>query len=128
MDGNRAFDGSGILIAHYAPFDMGVLARCLRAYRISWRPSLYYACTCAMGRACYPHLENHKLDTLCAHLGLRLAHHHAGSDSLACAKLLLDYLDHGIKVEKYIRQYDLAERRTQRYFPKARPREAGPRR
>jgi DNA polymerase III epsilon subunit family exonuclease len=119
---------SGTLIAHNAPFDMRVLAHCLHAYHISWRPLTYYACTCAMGRACYPHLENHKLNTLCEHLGLGLAHHHAGSDSLACAELLLDYIGHGIKVDRFLRQYDLAERRTQRCFPKARPREAGSRR
>jgi DNA polymerase III epsilon subunit-like protein len=119
---------SGTLIAHNAPFDMRVLAHCLHAYHISWRPLTYYACTCAMGRACYPHLENHKLNTLCEHLGLGLAHHHAGSDSLACAERLLDYIGHGIKVDRFLRQYDLAERRTQRCFPKARPREAGSRR
>ncbi len=111
---------SGILIAHNAPFDMRVLTHCLQAYQLAWKPFAYYACTCAMGRACYPSLQNHKLGTLCEHLGLRLSHHHAGSDSRACAELLLDYMEHGIKVDRFLRQYDLAERRTQRAAPKAR--------
>ncbi|MFH1879469.1 MAG: exonuclease domain-containing protein [Bacillota bacterium] len=30
---------SGVLVAHYAPFDMGVLDKCLRAYGVGWQPS-----------------------------------------------------------------------------------------
>lgn len=97
--------GSGLLIAHNAPFDMRVLAKCLNAYRIHWHPYSYYACTYKMGRSCYPHLENHKLDTLCSFINLELDHHHAGSDSRACAELLLNYLQHGLKVELFLRQY-----------------------
>jgi DNA polymerase-3 subunit epsilon len=116
--------GSGLLIAHNAPFDMGVLAQCLSAYQIEWQPFTYYACTCVMGRACYPDLENHKLDTLCDYLGLALDHHNAGSDSCACAELLLDYMKHGLKADHFLRRYDLEQHRTQRHFPKAKPSEA----
>ena len=45
---------SGVLIAHNAPFDMSVLAKCLNAYHIDWQPYAYYACTCQMGRKCFP--------------------------------------------------------------------------
>ena len=45
---------SGMLAAHYAPFDMGVLEKCLRAYGIAWKPYARYVCTCAMGRAAFP--------------------------------------------------------------------------
>jgi len=116
--------GSGLLIAHNAPFDMGVLAHCLNAYHIEWQPFTYYACTCSMGRACYPYLENHKLNTLCEYLGLDLTHHNAGSDSRACAGLLLDYIGHGIKVDRFLRRYDLEQCRTQRHIPKAQPTES----
>jgi exonuclease, DNA polymerase III, epsilon subunit family len=112
--------GSGVLIAHNAPFDMGVLSYCLNAYQIEWQPFTYYACTCSMGRACYPRLENHKLNTLCKHLSLELDHHNAGSDSRACAGLLLDYIGHGIEVDRFVRCYDLENRKTQRHYPKAR--------
>ena len=103
---------SGLLIAHNAPFDMGVLTQCLNDYHIDWQPYIYYACTCVMGRACYPNLNNHKLNTLCEYLQLELDHHCAGSDSRACAELLLDYIHHGFKPERFLRRYDLAQRRT----------------
>ena len=45
---------SGMLIAHNAPFDMSVLAKCLNAYHIDWQPYAYYACTCQMGRKWLP--------------------------------------------------------------------------
>lgn len=116
--------GSGLLIAHNAPFDMSVLAQCLSAYQIEWQPFTYYACTCVMGRACYPSLENHKLNTLCEYLGLDLDHHNAGSDSRACAELLLDYTRRGLMVDRFLRRYDLKLRRTFRNFPKVQPSEA----
>jgi len=105
---------SGLLIAHNAPFDMGVLAQCLNDYQIAWQPFACYACTCAMGRACYPNLSNHRLNTLCDYLHLDLDHHNAGSDSRACAELLLDYMRRGLNPERFLRRYDLAQRRTLR--------------
>lgn len=111
----------GILIAHNAPFDMGVLAHCLNAYQIEWKPFACYACTCLMGRSCYPNLPNHKLNTLCDFLRLELNHHNAGSDSRACAELLLDYMCHGLEPKLFQRWYDFAQRRTLRTPPKAQP-------
>jgi DNA polymerase III subunit epsilon len=98
---------SGTLAAHYAPFDMGVLEKCLKAYQIAWRPFVNYTCTCVMGRAAYPRLFNHKLNTLCDHLGIELDHHHAGSDSRAAALLLLDYISRGLDVKRFTRRYSL---------------------
>ncbi len=103
---------SGLLVAHNAPFDMGVLAKCLRAYCIDWRDTVWYACTCRMGRRVYPQLPNHKLDTLCAYLDIDLDHHQAGSDSRACAEILIDCLDRGADIEAFRREYDLVNRRT----------------
>ena len=103
---------SGLLIAHNAPFDMSVLSKCLRAYGIQWQASTEYACTCQMGRRCYPQLPNHRLNTLCTYLDIDLDHHQAGSDSRACAELLIHYLNRGIDVGKYRRNYDLLHART----------------
>lgn len=103
---------SGLLLAHNAQFDMSVLAKCLHFYNIAWRPSADYACTCTMGRVCYPDTENHRLNTLCDRLNIELDHHNAGSDSSACAKLLLDYLGCGICIEDHIRSYDFTRIRT----------------
>jgi len=105
---------TGILIAHNAPFDMRVLAQCLGAYGIDWQPFAKYACTCTMGRACYPELSNHKLNTLCAYLDLNLDHHNAVSDSRACGELLLNYMRRGLNIGRYVRRYDLLQRRTLR--------------
>lgn len=103
---------SGLLIAHNAPFDMSVLAKCLRDYGIRWRPSVSYACTCQMSRRLPPHLPNHKLNTLCDFLGLELDHHRAGSDSLACGEILLHHLHSGADLTPFIRTYDLITIRT----------------
>lgn len=104
--------GSGLLIAHNAPFDMSVLSKCLRGYGIRWRSNADYACTCQMGRRCYPELPNHKLNTLCGYLGIELDHHRAGSDSRACAGLLLRYLEQGLDIGNFRRRYDLIHART----------------
>ena len=104
--------GSGLLIAHNAPFDMSVLCKCLLAYRIRWRARVDYACTVRMGRQCCPSLPNHKLNTLCEHYGTALDHHRAGSDSRACAELLLRYLEQGVDIARFRRSYDLFHMRT----------------
>ena len=107
----RAMDGA-VLVAHNAPFDMGVLSKCLRAYGIHWKRTAEYACTCRMGRVCCPEFENHKLNTMCGELGIELDHHQAGSDTHACAELLLYYISRGLDVGRFIRRYDLMAGRT----------------
>ena len=98
---------SGLLVAHNAPFDLSVLAKCLRDYGIAWRPCVHYVCTCQMSRRLLPQLPNHKLNTLCDFLGLELDHHQAGSDSLACGEILLHHLRSGVDIRPFIRTYDL---------------------
>ncbi len=107
-----SFFESGLLIAHNAPFDMGVIARCLSAYDISWRERVNYACTCRMSRKLMPFLPNHRLDTLCSCLGISLIHHNAGSDSRACAELLLHMLRLNPDMGQFVRAYDLSAMKT----------------
>ena len=110
-DWERVMSG-GLLVAHNAPFDMSVLAKCLLDYGVAWRPTARYACTCQMGRRLMPELPNHRLDTMCDRLGVPLDHHHAGSDSRACGKILLQYLEDGMEIERFVRTYDLRSCRT----------------
>lgn len=108
----RPMMDSGLLVAHNAPFDLSVLSKCLRAYGIAWHPTIPYACTCQMSRKLLPQLCNHRLNTLCDYLDLRLDHHHAGSDSRACGEILLYHLRSGATIAPFLRTYDLLETRT----------------
>ena len=110
----RPLMDSGLLIAHNAPFDMSVLAKCLRDYGIAWHARVPYACTCQMSRRLLPQLPNHKLNTLCDYLDLGLDHHHAGSDSRACGEILLHHLDSGADLRPFLRSYDLIHICTER--------------
>lgn len=103
---------AGILVAHNAPFDMGVMARCLRAYCLDWERYVPYTCTVRMTRAALPKLCDHKLNTLCAYWDIPLDHHRAESDSLACAEVLIRCLNAGLPVGRFLRTYDMKDMRT----------------
>lgn len=96
---------SGVLIAHNAPFDLGVLSKLFRRYGIEKTPD-FYGCTVQMGRKFLPQAPNHKLNTLCDLLQIPLDHHNAASDSHACAELLCYYLSMGFPVEEQIKKWD----------------------
>lgn len=98
---------SGILVAHNAVFDLGVLKKCLHAYGIAWKGTVRYICTVQAGRRILPQMS-HKLNILCDHYGITLDHHQAESDSRACAEILLRYMESGADVDTYIRTYRLA--------------------
>ena len=102
----------GRLVAHNAPFDMAVLAKCLAAYGIRWRRTAEYIDTVRVARRAFPRLPNHKLNTVSDWLGLELDHHDAGSDALACAGILLASGTAGVDVGEFVRTYDLAARKT----------------
>lgn len=80
-------DGANVL-AHNAAFDTSVLRATLDLYGLEW-PDLRYWCTVAMSRRVWPHLANHKLDSVAGHCGIPLRHHDAASDALACAHVAL---------------------------------------
>ena len=98
----------GVLVAHNAVFDLGVLRRCLTDYGVSWKKSVPYLCTVQMGRRLLPGMS-HKLDALCAYYGIALDHHRAGSDSMACAQILLRYLESGAEPSQFLRTYALLQ-------------------
>ena len=98
---------SGMLVAHNAPFDMSVLAKCLRDYGIVWKRRAGYCCTCQMARRLMKGLPNHRLNTICYELDIELDHHDAGSDARACAEVLRWLLPKG-DISSFARQYDMA--------------------
>ena len=98
---------SGILVAHNAGFDIGVLRKCLDGYEIEWKPSVKGVCTVVMGRSLLPGIS-HKLNDMCDYFGICLNHHRADSDSHACAEILLRYMEQGADPEKYIRTYRMS--------------------
>lgn len=97
---------SGILVAHNAVFDMGVLKKCLVAYDVSWRDSAKYLCTVQIGRRVLPGIS-HKLNVLSDYYKISLNHHNAASDSEACARILLKYIEAGTDVNSFIKTYNL---------------------
>lgn len=101
----------GVLCAHNAPFDLGVLGRCLRDYGVQWSSCCDYVCTCQMGRRLLPDAPNHRLDTLADCLHLPLRHHNALSDTQACAGLL-QYYQTKADLSPFLRCFDLRSLRT----------------
>ena len=99
---------SGILVAHNAVFDLGVLKKCLRDYGISWKSTAKYCCTVQMGRRLVPGIS-HSLNVMCGYYGIALNHHQADSDSHACAEILLKYFASGAQEREFIRSYRLED-------------------
>ena len=97
---------SGVLVAHNAQFDMGVLRQCLHDYHIGWKPKAKAICTVLIGRSILPDIS-HRLNSMCEYYGIGLDHHKADSDSHACAEIFLRYIKCGTPVEGYIKEYDM---------------------
>lgn len=84
---------SDIVIAHNAPFDIGVLRTTLDHFGLAC-PEFDYLCTCQAAKRIWPDLPNHKLNTVAAHIGHEFYHHHAQSDAEAAGRVLLAMMKH----------------------------------
>ncbi|MEJ2514292.1 MAG: 3'-5' exonuclease [Gammaproteobacteria bacterium] len=93
---NPYLEEADFLVAHNAPFDMGVLAGCCETYRLApvRRPSV---CTVRVAREVWG-IYPTKLPDVCRHLGIGLKHHDAASDASACAGILVRALGAGWRV------------------------------
>lgn len=87
------------LVAHNAPFDLSVLSKTAGSYKIDLAP-MEYLCTLKLTRNYLPELDHHRLNDVCDYYGIPLDHHHAGSDSVACAEILLRLMAAGYPVER----------------------------
>ena len=103
----------GLLVAHNAVFDLSVLKNCLDDYGIDWKPYVRYVCTVQTGRSVLPGMS-HKLNVLCDYYGISLDHHHAASDSRACAEILLNYLQEGADIRNHIRTYSFSKEKRRK--------------
>ena len=90
------FIGEDVLIAHNAPFDMGVL-RSTSAHIGVELPQLHYACSLAISRKTY-NLESYRLNAVAYAIGHEeFDHHDALADSDACARIIIHAADrHGV--------------------------------
>lgn len=83
------FIGDDVLIAHNAPFDMGVLRESAAAVSHPL-PELQYSCTLAMSRRAFPGLDSHRLPAVAYRVGWEeFKHHDALEDSRACAEIVI---------------------------------------
>jgi DNA polymerase-3 subunit epsilon len=80
--------GAAFIAAHNASFDRGVLSACCAVAGIA-PPELPFVCTVRLVREVL-RLPRAKLSLVCEGLGIPLVHHDAGSDALACARLVLE--------------------------------------
>lgn len=79
---------SQILVAHNASFDINVLRKTLRHYKLPI-PSARYYCSYQIARLTWPESPKYSLDYLCNQIGFEFCHHKADADAEACAKVLL---------------------------------------
>ncbi len=82
------WEQADLVIAHNVSFDLRVLFACARRANLVPEPR-WHACTVALSRNRWPDLPNHKLNTVCSKLNIRLTHHDALSDASACAGVYL---------------------------------------
>lgn len=88
LDFMLRFIDSDVLIAHNAPFDMGVLRASAAAIEAPL-PDLNYACSLAISRKTY-NLESYRLNAVAYAVGHEeFDHHDALADSDACARIII---------------------------------------
>jgi DNA polymerase III subunit epsilon len=83
----KPFIGSLPLVAHNAPFDMGVLRAVLEWYELAI-PELPYFCTLALARQTWPGLQSYALTALAERFGIIYNAHNALDDAMTCGKLV----------------------------------------
>lgn len=79
------------MVAHNKGFDESVLRHTLAAYGIAW-PGYEFHCTLQAARRLFPRdrIGNHRLPTVCHHLGIEFDNHHdALADAEGCARIAL---------------------------------------
>lgn len=77
---------NGVIVAHNAAFNLNVICKTLKNYKISI-PDIYYLCTLELA-ILVPDAESHKLSSICKFLDIELnRQHNSLSDAVACQKV-----------------------------------------
>lgn len=98
------FIGNSVIVAHGASFDLNVLHKCFLAYGMD-EPPIRYCCTQKMARTMWPNLGQYSLNAICDTIGIEFDHHHAGSDAVAAAQVLLALINDGFDVEHEVKEF-----------------------
>ncbi|RSL33203.1 PolC-type DNA polymerase III [Salibacterium salarium] len=104
----QSFSEDAILVAHNASFDMGFLNEGYKNAGLSKADNPVID-TLELGRFLYPHLKNHRLNTLCKNFDIELvSHHRAIYDAEATGyllwKMVKDAIEHGITYHQELNQ------------------------
>ena len=86
------FVGDCMLVGHNVGFDIGFIRRFAADNGTEVRNTVID--TLSLARTLYGSLKNHKLDTVCAHLGVSLENHHrAVDDAMATAEIFIKMME-----------------------------------
>jgi DNA polymerase-3 subunit epsilon len=89
-DIKKYFSKIDFVAAHNIPFDKSVLEACCDYYGIK-KPVNKYKCTLQISKNKLK-LKSNALDSVCRYYGIELNHHNALSDTLACAKIMINFM------------------------------------
>lgn len=78
-----------LVVAHNMQFDCSVLCRTIELYGIKY-PKCKTLCSVCISRIAYPQLSSHRLNIVSKFLNIKLDHHHAESDAISSAKIILE--------------------------------------
>ncbi|MFC1670064.1 exonuclease domain-containing protein [Spirochaetota bacterium] len=92
LDDITDFIGDSILVIQGPIFDLTFLDQAYKEYGKK-APRLKSIDTVRLGRHAFPSLHNHKLKTICTHLGINLNHHRALSDARACMEIFKSFVN-----------------------------------
>jgi len=84
------FDDIDFAVAHNAGFDRNVLRACCERHRLN-KPDVDFRCTMKLSRKVFGFYPTN-LPSVCRHFNIDLQHHDALSDTLACAKIMIEIL------------------------------------
>ena len=93
-------DGVEFIAAHNASFDHGVLNACCKSAKIKV-PDNRFVCTMKLARRLWS-IYPTKLPDVCRHFKIKLNHHDAASDALACAHIVLKATRSGIPTDAFL--------------------------